>query len=228
MVPLSIFRIRNVAGANVVGVVMTGAKFAWFFTAALYLQLVMGYSPFQVGLAFLPSNIIMAICGVGLSAPLVIRFGTRGPLIAGALVNAAGLASFVTLPVHPNYFVHLLPGMLLLGIGSGITMNPMLIAATSDAPRGQEGLASGLVNTSFMLGGAVGLAAFASIAASRTATLVAEGHSHLAALAGGYRATFLVASLVALLAAALAAVLLRPTSRTTLAPAVDPVVAAIE
>ena len=142
--------------------------FAWFFLSALYLQLVLGYSPLQVGLAFLPANLIMGAFSLGLSAKLVMRFGIRPPLgdRAAARRRRAG-------PVRPGAGRRQLPGrrapsMVLLGFGAGMAFNPVLLAAMSDVEPEEAGLASGVVNTSFMMGGALGLAVLASIAAART------------------------------------------------------------
>ena len=212
LVPLSLFRLRNVATANVVGVLWAAAMFAWFFLSALYLQLVLGFSPLRVGLAFLPANLIMAVFSLGLSAKLVMRFGIRLPLALGLLLAAAGLALLARAPVDGNFLVDVLPSMILLGFGAGIAFNPLLLAAMSDVEPGGSGLASGLVNTSFMMGGALGLAILASLAAARTNNLLAFGASSLVALNGGYQAAFLVGALVAALAAVLAAVLLRVTT----------------
>ena len=117
LMPLRLFRLRSVAIANVVGVLWAAAMFAWFFISALYMQLVLGYDPMQIGLAFLPANIIMAIFSIGLSAKLVMRFGLRPPIIGGMLLAAAGLALFALAPAGGGFVVHVLPGMLLLGLG---------------------------------------------------------------------------------------------------------------
>ncbi len=159
LMPLALFRLRNVATANVVGVLWAAAMFAWFFVSALYMQLVLGYDAMQVGLAFLPANLIMAAFSLGLSAKLVMRFGIRGPLATGLLMAALGLALFARAPVDGGFTADVLPGMLLLGLGAGIAFNPMLLAAMSDVEPSQSGLASGVVNTAFMMGGALGLAA---------------------------------------------------------------------
>src|SRR4029077_17829586 len=121
-----------VATANVVSVLWAAAMFAWFFLAALYLQLVLGYSPLQVGLAFLPANIIMGILSVAVSARLVMRFGIKPPLVTGLLLASAGLALFARAPVGGSYLIDVLPSMLLLGFGTGIAFNPILLAAMSD------------------------------------------------------------------------------------------------
>jgi EmrB/QacA subfamily drug resistance transporter len=209
LMPLGLFRLRNVATANVVGILWAAAMFAWFFLSALYLQLVLGYSPLQVGLAFLPANLIMAVFSLGLSAKLVLRFGIRAPLATGLLLAAAGLLLFARAPVDGVFAVDVLPSMILLGLGNGMTFNPVLLAAMGDVEPGEAGLASGVVNTSFMLGGALGLAVLASLAASRTDSLLASGDGELAALTGGYHAAFLVGAIFALAAAAVSAALLR-------------------
>jgi EmrB/QacA subfamily drug resistance transporter len=209
LVPLGLFRLRNIAVSNVVGVLWAAAMFAWFFLSALYLQLVLGYTPLQVGLAFLPANLIMAVFSLGLSAKLVMRFGIRLPLGAGLGLAAVGLFLFARAPVDGSFAIDVLPSMILLGIGAGMAFNPVLLAAMSDVSSSEAGLASGIVNTSFMMGGALGLAVLASLAASRTDTLIASGESHLAALTGGYHVAFLVGGIFALSAAALGAGLLR-------------------
>ncbi|MFY3678931.1 MFS transporter [Achromobacter xylosoxidans] len=213
LMPLALFRLRNVATANVVGVLWAAGMFAWFFVSALYMQLVLGYDAMQVGLAFLPANLIMAAFSLGLSAKLVMRFGIRGPLATGLLLAALGLALFARAPVDGHFAADVLPGMLLLGLGAGIAFNPMLLAAMSDVEPSQSGLASGVVNTAFMMGGALGLAVLASLAAARTAALAGAGAAPVAALAGGYRVTFLAGAVIAAVAAARAAALVRSRNR---------------
>jgi MFS family permease len=212
LMPLGLFRLRNVATANVIGVLWTAALFAWFFLSALYLQLVLGYRPLEVGLAFLPANVIMAAFSLGLSARLVTRFGIRAPLALGLLLAAVGLALFARAPVGGNFATDVLPGMTLLGLGAGMAFNPVLLAALSDVAPQDSGLASGVVNTSFMMGGALDLAILASLATARTNSLVGSGLDHLAALNGGYHVAFLVAALFAACASALGAALLRFTA----------------
>src|SRR4029450_6555294 len=192
LMPLGLFRLRNVATSNVVGVLWAAAMFAWFFLSALYLQLVLGYSPLQVGLAFLPANLIMAVFSRGLWAKIVMRFGIRTPLGVGLALAAAGLLLFARAPVDGSFSVDVLPSMILLGLGAGMAFNPVLLAAMSDVEPSEAGLASGVVNTSFMMGGALGLAVLASLAASRTDTLEASGEGSLEALTGGYHAAFVV------------------------------------
>ena len=210
LVPLRLFRLRNLAIANVVGTLWAAAMFAWFFISALYLQLVLGYSALQVGLAFLPANIIMAVLSVGASAKLVSRYGLRVPLATGLFVAAAGLALFARAPVDGSFAIDVLPGMMLLGIGAGIAFNPVLLAAMGDVAPSESGLASGVVNTSFMMGGSLGLAVLASVAAARTDDLLGMGAAQALALNDGYRLAFALGALFALGAALLGALLLRP------------------
>jgi len=217
LMPLGLFRLRNVATANIVGVLWAAAMFAWFFLSALYLQLVLGYSPLKVGLAFLPTNLVMAACSLGLSARLVMRFGIKPPLAAGLLCAAAGLALFARAPIDGSFAIDVLPPMLLLGFGAGIAFNPVLMAAMNDVAPSESGLASGIVNTSFMMGGALGLAIFASMAGARTDALSGAGAEHLAALNAGYHLAFLGGALFALLATVAGVALLRvPATRPVL------------
>ncbi len=209
LVPLWLFKLRNIVVSNIVGVLWAGAMFAWFFLSALYLQLVLGYSPLEVGLAFLPGNLIMGAMSIGLSARLVMRFGIRLPLAVGLSLAGLGLLLFARAPVDGNFVVDVLPSMILLGLGAGMAFNPVLLAAMSDVEPTEAGLASGVVNTSFMMGGALGLAVLASLAASRTDKLTADGSSELEALTGGYHAAFLVGAMFAFAAAALGGLLLR-------------------
>ena len=222
LMPLSLFRLRNVSTANVVGVLWAAAMFAWFFLSALYLQLVLGYSPLQVGLAFLPANLIMAAFSIGLSAKLVLRFGIRPPLATGLLLAAIGLALFARAPVDGAFVVNVLPSMILLGFGAGMAFNPLLLAAMSDVRQEEAGLASGVVNTSFMMGGALGLAVLASLAASRTDNLLSAGEGEVAALTGGYHLAFVVGSIFAVAAAVLGAVLLRQGAYAVEYPEAEP------
>jgi EmrB/QacA subfamily drug resistance transporter len=208
LMPLRLFRLRNVATANVIGVLMAGAMFAWFFLSALYLQLILGYSPLKVGLAFLPATVIMGAFSLGLSAKLVMRFGIRAPLVTGMGLFALGILLFARAPVDGEFVRDVLPSMIILGIGAGMAFNPLLLAAMSDVAPTEAGLASGVVNTAFMMGGALGLAVLASLAASRTDTLLASGDSQLVALNGGYQAAFLAGAVFAVVGAVLGALFL--------------------
>jgi len=216
LMPLALFRQRNLATANVVGVLWAAAMFAWFFLSTLYLQLVLGYGPLQIGLAFLPANLVMGALSVGVSAKLVMRFGIKAPLAGGLLFAAVGLMLFARAPIGGNFAVDVLPAMLLLGIGAGIAFNPVLLAAMSDVAPEESGLASGIVNTAFMMGGALGLAVLASLAAARTDSLRAAAESPIAALVGGYHIAFIVGAIFAAGAAAIGAVLLRTARQTAI------------
>ena len=209
LMPLGMFRLRNIATANIVGVLWAAGLFAWFFLSALYLQLVLGYSPLEVGLAFLPANLIMAAFSVALSAKLVMRFGIKPPLSIGLGVAALGLLLFARAPVDGNYVTDVLPAMILLGCGAGVAFNPLLLAAMSDVEPQDAGLASGLVNTAFMMGGALGLAVLASLSASRSESLAADGEGPLAALTGGYHVAFVVGAAFAAAAALVSAIRFR-------------------
>ncbi|MEY2854099.1 MAG: hypothetical protein RL030_1231 [Pseudomonadota bacterium] len=219
LMPLSLFRLRSVSTANIVAVLWAAGMFAWFFLSALYLQLVLGHGPMQVGLAFLPANVIMAICSLGISAKLVMRFGIRGPLTVGLLLAACGLILFARAPVMGNVWVDVVPAMALLGIGAGIAFNPLLLAAMSDVPSSDSGLASGMVNTSFMMGGALGLAVLASLAAARTQRAAALGGDALEALNAGYQLAFSVGAGFAILAAVIGAVMFRKVAAPVAAQA---------
>jgi EmrB/QacA subfamily drug resistance transporter len=209
LMPLSIFKIRNVSAANATGILLAGAMFAWFFLSALYLQRILGYTPLEVGLAFLPGTIVWGVSSLLLSDRLVIRFGVKVPLLTGLLFYLAALLLFSRAPVDGSYWVDVLPGMLLLGVGGGITFNPILLAAMSGVAPTEAGLASGVVNTSFMMGGALGLAILASVAASRTESLVESGEGTLAALNGGYHVAFMVGAIFAVLSGIIAATLIK-------------------
>src|SRR5687768_14221719 len=202
LMPLRLFRIRSVAVSNVIGVLWAAAMFAWFFISALYMQLVLGYTPMQIGLAFLPANLIMAVFSIGLSAKLVMRFGLKLPIAGGMLLAAAGLGLFAVAPSGGSFMLHVLPGMLLLGIGCGMALNPVMLAAMSDVAPSESGLASGVVNTSFMVGGALGLAALASLAEAK-----------------GYHAAFAAGALFAAAAAVMSAFLHPAGAEPAVAPA---------
>jgi EmrB/QacA subfamily drug resistance transporter len=218
LMPLGLFRHRNLSIANTTGVLAAASMFAFFFLSALYLQLVLGYSPLEVGLAYLPNSLIMGALSLGLSAKLVMRFGIRPPLVVGMLLNAAALLLFARAPVDGSFMVDLLPSLVLLGLGAGIAFNPMLLAAMGDVEENEAGLASGVVNTSFMMGGALGLAILASLAASRTDNLLSSGAGRLEALNGGYHVAFLVGAAFAVAAAVLGGALLRPKAQPETGP----------
>jgi len=200
LMPLGLFRFRNVSTANVVGILLAGAMFGWFFLSALYLQQVLGYSPLQVGFAFLPGTLLWGASSYWLSGQLVMRFGIKKPIVAGLSLFVIGLLLFARAPVDGSFAMDVLPSMLFMGLGGGITFNPILLAAMGDVAPTEAGLASGIVNTSFMMGGALGLAVLASLAASRTDSLRSSGHDTLSALTGGYHAAFVAGAAFAVVA----------------------------
>jgi EmrB/QacA subfamily drug resistance transporter len=209
LVPLGLFKHRNVSTANVVGLLMPGAMFGWFFISALYMQLVLGYSSLEVGLAFLPGTIVWGVASIALSDRLVMRFGVKVPLLLGLGFFFIGLVLFARAPVDGNFVVDLLPGTIFFGLGGGITFNPLLLAAMGDVKPMEAGLASGVVNTAFMFGGALGLALLASLAAWRTEDLVGSGGGQLAALTSGYHYAFVGGAIFAAVAAVVGGLLLR-------------------
>ncbi|HYC37284.1 MAG TPA: DHA2 family efflux MFS transporter permease subunit [Usitatibacter sp.] len=210
LMPLRLFRLRNVCVANIVGVLWAAGMFAWFVISALYMQHVLGYDPLRVGLAFLPADVIMAVFSAGLSARMVMRFGIRAPTWIGLAIAAAGLALFARAPIGGTFVVDVLPGMVLLGLGAGMAFNPVLLAAMNDVAPHESGLASGVVNTAFMMGGALGLAAIASAADARSAALRSHGTEALVAQNEGYQLAFVLGTVVTALGALVSAVWLRP------------------
>jgi EmrB/QacA subfamily drug resistance transporter len=208
LVPLGLFRSRALLIANIAAVLWAAATFAWGFMGTLYLQRVLGHNAVQVALAFLPANVVTAVVALGFSARIVSRFGIRIPFAVGLLLGALGLALFAGAPVNGNILTDVLPGMTLLGIGSGIFFNPLLLAAMSGVEPKDSGLASGLLGTSSMMGGALGLAVLASAAAAWTQRLRISGAEPLVALNGGYHLAFAIGAVLAATAAVLGVVLL--------------------
>jgi EmrB/QacA subfamily drug resistance transporter len=210
LVPLRIFRSRNVSGANVTQVLMVGAMFGMFFLGSLYMEQVLGYGALEIGLAFLPVALAIGILSLGFSARLNMRYGARATLIPALVLIAAGLALFSRAPVDADYVVDLLPSMLLLGVGAGLAFPALMTLAMSGATQEDSGLASGLVNTTQQGGGALGLAVLATLATTRSETLLESGDSAISALTGGYQLAFIVAAGLAVVAVAVAVTVLRP------------------
>ena len=222
LVPLRIFRVRSLTISNVVRVLWATSSCIWSFYCALYLQLVLAYGPMQVAMVTLPASVATAFFALGFSAAIVRRFGTRGPLTFGLLLVATGLALLSRVPVAGHIAVDLLPGVILLGIGTGIAFNPLLIVAMSDVTPEDSGLASGLVNTVSTLGGALGLALVVTLCSAYTQSLLAEGVTTREALAGGYRVAFLTGAVSAAVAASISAAFLgRSKKKEEAAPVVD-------
>jgi MFS family permease len=221
LVPLRIFRSRTVSAANAVQALVVAGLFGMFFLGALYFQRVLGYDPVEVGLAFLPVALSIGILSLGVSARLIVRLGPRATLLPGLLLVAVGLAVFQRAPLDAVYAVDLLPAMLLLGIGAGLAFPALMTLAMSGATPEDSGLASGLVNTTQQVGGALGLAVLATLSTSRTEDLAGAGRAGAEALTRGYRLAFAIAALLVAGALVLAATALRggaaPASRPALA-----------
>jgi MFS family permease len=168
LMPLRIFRSRNVTGANVIQALAVAGMFGTFFMGSLYLQRVQGYDALEIGLAFLPTTIVMGVLSVRFSEPLITRFGARRTLLPGLVLTAAALALFTRAPVDGSYVEHVLPVMILLGVGAGLSFPALMTLAMSGATPADAGLASGLVNTAAQVGGALGLAVLATLSATRS------------------------------------------------------------
>jgi EmrB/QacA subfamily drug resistance transporter len=209
LLPLRVFRPRNVWGANLVQLLMVAGMLGFFFMNSLYMQRVLGLNPLQIGFAFLPVAVTIGVLSVGLSARLTTRFGARRVLLPALVLVGAGLALYVRLPVRSNYFVDLLPGMVLLGVGAGLVFPSLATLAMSSATENDSGLASGLLNTTAQVGGALGLAVLATLAASQTQSLRALGESAPDALTGGFRMVFGLSAALLVAAFLLAVVVLR-------------------
>jgi len=209
LMPLRIVAARNVAGSNVIQVLSAAGLFGMFFLGSLYLRRVLGYSPLQIGLAFLPVTVMMGTLSVRYSERLAARFGVRAMMIAGLILMAAALAGFAEAPASGGYAIHVLPVMLAMGTGAGLCFPALMTAAMSGAAPADAGLASGLVNTTAQVGGALGLAVLTTVSAGRTSTLTARGTSQLLALTSGYHLAFWIASGLAVAAIAVAATVLR-------------------
>jgi EmrB/QacA subfamily drug resistance transporter len=203
LIALRIFRARNVTGANLIQVLSVAGMFGMFFLGSLYLRRVLAYDPLQIGLAFLPVTITMGTLSVRFSEPLIMRFGARTAVLAGLVLMAAGLLLFARVPVHGRYLIDVMPTMILLGTGAGLSFPALMALAMSAATPSDAGLASGLVNTTAQIGGALGLAVLATLSAAHTSHLQAHGVSIAVALTDGYRLAFLIAA--GLLLAAIAA-----------------------
>jgi EmrB/QacA subfamily drug resistance transporter len=222
LVPLRIFRSRNVSGANVVQALMVAGMLGMFFLATLYLQRVLHYDAVQTGAAFLPVSLGIGVLSLGFSARLITRFGARAVLLPGLALLVGGLVLLTGAPVGGDYMTDLLPAMVLLGAGAGLAFPALVTLAMSGATGADSGLASGLVNTTQQVGGALGLAVLATLSTSRTNHLLADGESAASALTGGYHLAFAIAAGLVLAAIVVAATVLRSERAVALdeAPAV--------
>ncbi|HET9677618.1 MAG TPA: DHA2 family efflux MFS transporter permease subunit [Solirubrobacterales bacterium] len=209
LMPLRLFRSRNVAGSNVLQALLVAGMFGMFFLGALYLQRVLGYSPLQVGLAFLPTTLVMGTLSLGFSEKLIRRFGPRNTLIPGVCMVVVALLLFARTPVEGDYLTDLLPPFLLIGVGVGTSFPAIMTLAMSGATPEDAGLASGLVNTSMQVGGSIGLAVLATLSTERTNSLLADGQSQAQALTSGYHVAYLIGAGLAAVAVAIAVFVLQ-------------------
>jgi EmrB/QacA subfamily drug resistance transporter len=212
LMPLRLFRSRNVAGANLVQALLVAGMFAMFFLGALYMQRILGYDALEVGLAFLPATLAMGTMSLRFSDRLNMRFGPRATLIPALGLICGGLLLFARTPVDGNYVTDLMPPMILLGLGAGTGFPALMMLAMSGATRSDSGLASGLVNTSVQVGGAIGLAVLATLATERTDGLLADGTAHDAALNSGYHLAYLIGAALVLTAVGVAVTVLQSTA----------------
>jgi len=194
LIPLRIFRSRNLTGANLIQVLSVAGMFGVFFLGSLYLEQVLGYDALEIGLAFLPVTVVMGTLSVRYAEPLVTRFGARAAVLAGMTLIAGALVVFAQAPVDGSYVTNVLPVMVLLGTGAGIAFPALMTLSMTGVDPSDAGLASGLVNTTAQVGGALGLAVLATLSTSRTGTLARAGESHAAALTGGYHLAFWIAA----------------------------------
>lgn len=209
LIPLGLFRLRNVAVANCVGVLWAAALLGWSFICTQYLQLILQVNPLGVGWAFLPATVISAAVSFGGSSALITRFGLKRPLVAGLLIGGSGLAFLARMPLNGSVMLDVLPGMVLVGLGSGVALNPLMIGALSGVPARDYGAASGILSTSFAMGGALGLSVLSSMAAAWTDSLFISGADASSALNDGYRVALGTAAVLALVAAVGSALLMR-------------------
>ena len=209
LMPLRLFRSRNVSGANVVQALLVVGMFGTFFLGALYMQQILGYNALDVGLAFLPATIVMGAMSLRSSGPLSMRFGARGTLLPSLGFIGAGLLLFAQTPVDGGYVRDILPAMVLIGLGAGLGFPSLMTLAMSGATPSDSGLASGLVNTSVQVGGAIGLAVLATLATERTGALMADGRAADAALNSGFHLAYLIGAVLVAVAAVIAVSVLR-------------------
>jgi len=194
LVPLSIFRNRSLAAANAIQILSVAGMFGMFFLGALYLRRVLGYDPLRIGLAFLPVTLTMGTLSIRYSERLAMRFGAVNTIVPGLALIAVALVLFAQAPVHGSYLLHVMPSMMLLGIGAGACFPALMHVAMSGVEPQQAGLASGLVNTTAQVGGALGLAVLATLSTSRSSRELAAGHSTGASLTSGYHLAFWIAA----------------------------------
>jgi len=214
LIPLRIFRSRNITGANLIQVLSVAGMFGMFFLGALYLQRILGYDAMQTGLAFLPVTILMGTLSVRYTDRLVMRFGARTMVLGGLVLFMMGLVLFARAPVDGGYVFHILPVMILLGTGAGLCFPALMTLAMSGATPSDAGLASGLINTTAQVGGALGLAVLATLSATRSSELIGDGESTATALTSGYHLAFGIGAGLVVVAIAIALTVLQPERQT--------------
>ncbi len=217
LMPLRLFHSRNVSGANLVMALLVVGMFGLFFLGALYMQLVLGYEPLEVGLAFLPATLVMGTLSLRFTDKLNMRFGPRTVLIAGLSLLLVAMLLFARTPVDGNYLVDIFPTMLIFGAGAGVAFPALMMLAMSGATPSDAGLASGLVNTTGQVGGAIGLALLATLSTERTQSLLADGESNAAALNSGFHLAYLIGAACAVAAIVTAVTVLRSGAPATAA-----------
>jgi EmrB/QacA subfamily drug resistance transporter len=210
ILPLRLFRSRSVSGANVIQALMLAGMFGFFFLGSLDLERVLHYRPLAIGLAFLPNAVAMGALSVGLSARLIMRFGARPVLLAGQSLVAIALVLLALEPMNIVYVRDWFLLMILLGVGAGLAFPALAILAMADATPADSGLASGLLNTSAQVGGALGLAVLATLSTNRTGQLIAEGQSTTTALSSGFHFAWLIGAGLVVATLLLAATVLKP------------------
>jgi len=221
LVPLRIFRSRNLSGANAIQALMVAGIYAMFFLGALYLQKVLGFDSLEVGLAFIPMTAIIGILSLGFSAKLNMRFGARATLLPGLVSVGVGLLYLSQISADGSYWTEVLPAMVLVGVGAGLSFPSIMTLAMTGVQPQEAGLASGLVNTTMQVGGALGLAVMATLSTSRTTNLVNGGDSTASALTSGYRLAFVVGAGLLLGAFAIALTVLRSEPAAEEAQAIE-------
>jgi EmrB/QacA subfamily drug resistance transporter len=221
ILPLRILRSRKVAGTNLVQALMSTAFLGFFFLGSLDLEHVQGYGPMSIGLAFLPVAVVMALFSVRFSAQLIGRFGAPAMLFAGLVVVAIALAAVALTPLHPDYFVHLMVPMGLLGLGGGLCFPALTMIAMADVAPQDAGLASGLLNTTGQVGGAFGLAVLATVAGGRSLDLLQRGTDLMSALSGGFHLAWAVCAAVVMVTLGVAITMLRSRPDPLQQPVID-------
>jgi EmrB/QacA subfamily drug resistance transporter len=219
LIPLAALRSRDLSSANLVRMLLICAVTGQFFIGVLYMQHLLGYSPLDTGLAFLPLTIVLGPFALVITSRLVTRIGPKATMLPGLLLVLAGLLVFAQAPLHAQYVRDLLPALILLGLGQGLAFLPTVTLAMSGATSDDAGLRSGLVNVSQQMGGALGVAVLASVSTSRTDRLLADGGTHGTALLAGYHLAYVVAAVIvaAAMIAAITLIRSRPLPVTTAA-----------